>query len=66
MNSGQDFFLEDTNKAGEKFPLQYTQENEAMYMLGMYLAPDGNIKYKVKYMHKNLTDWETPIIPEGI
>ena len=30
-----------------------------MFMLGMYLARDGNKKYQVKYMHKNAPAWAT-------
>ena len=33
-----------------------------MFVLGMYLAPDGNNKDQVKYIHKNLTAWATSII----
>ena len=52
MNLGQENFLEATNKSGENIPLLYLQANEAMSMLGIYLAPYVNNKYQVKYMHK--------------
>ena len=54
-NPGQDKPLEDTNKAGENFPLSYIQETGAMSMLGMYLAPGGKNKDQVKYMHQKVT-----------
>ena len=47
--------MEATNKAGEIVPLLYLQEDEAMYMLGMYLVTNENNKYQVKYMHKKST-----------
>ena len=37
-----------------------------MYLLGMYLAPGGNNKDQVKYMHKNSTAWETSIRAWGV
>ena len=48
MNPGQDKMLEATNKSGEIIPLQYLQANKTTFMLGMYLASDGNNNYKVK------------------
>ena len=54
-NPGQDKVMEATNKAGEIVPLLYLQEDEAMYMLGMYLVTNENNKYQVKYMHKKST-----------
>ena len=65
-NIGQDKILEDTNKTREKFPLRYLQTNEAMFMLGMYLALYGNNKDKVKYMNKNSNVWETSIRAGGV
>ena len=47
-NPGQDTFLEATNKTRKIVPLQYLKENRAMFVLGMYLAPDGNNKDQVK------------------
>ena len=47
--------LEANNKTRTCFHLRYIKENEAMFMLGMYLEPNGNNKYQVKYMHKNAT-----------
>ena len=44
--------MEYTNKAGEISPLRHLHANEAISMLGIYLTPDGNNKYQVKYMHK--------------
>ena len=35
-------------------------------MLGMYLAPDGNNKYQVKYMHTKSTAQKTSIRVEGV
>ena len=49
-NPVQDKILEATNKTREVVPLCYIKTNEAMYMLGMYIAPDGNNKYQVKYI----------------
>ena len=40
--------MEDTNKVGQTVTLRYLQSNEAMYMLVMYLALDGNNKDRVK------------------
>ena len=37
-----------------------------MFMLGIYLAPDGNIKYKVKNIHKKSTTRETSIREMGV
>ena len=64
--NGTEKFLETTNKAGENFPLRYLQENEAILILGMYLAPDGNNKYQVKYMHKMAATWATSIRAGGV
>ena len=58
--------MEATNKVGETVPLQYLQSNEAMYMLVMYLTPDGNNKDKVKYMHRKVTAWETSVIAGSV
>ena len=41
-------------------------ENEAMFMLGMYLEPDGNNKDQVKYMHKKETAWSTSVRAGGV
>ena len=62
-NPGQENFLEDTNKAGEFDPLQYLHANEAMSMMGMYLALDYNNDDQVEYMQKKATDWATSIRP---
>ena len=43
------------------YPLRYLYAREVMYMLGMYLTPDGNNKYQVKYMNKNATAWEMSV-----
>ena len=43
-NLGQNKILEDTNKIREIVPLYYLKANEAIFVLGMYLALDGNIK----------------------
>ena len=32
-----------------------------MFVLGMYIAPDVNKKYQVKYMHKNSNAWADSI-----
>ena len=61
MNPGQDKVMKATYKAGEISPLRYLHAREAISMLVMYLTPDGNNKYQVKYMNKNATDWETSI-----
>ena len=37
-----------------------------MFMLGMYLALDGNNKNQVKYMHKTATTRETSIRVGGV
>ena len=37
-----------------------------MFTLGMYVAPDGNNKYQVKYMHKKATTWATSIRVGGV
>ena len=58
--------MEATNKSGEIVPLQYTQANEAVYTLVIYLAPDGNNKDQVKYMHKKETAWSTSIRSGGV
>ena len=60
-NPGQDKVLKATNKSGEMYPLRYLYAREVMYMLGMYLTPDGNNKYQVKYMNKNATAWEMSV-----
>ena len=44
---GQDTILEATNKTREIVPLLHLKENEAMLMLGMYIAWDGNNKFQV-------------------
>ena len=61
-NPGQDKILETTSKTREIIPLQYLKANEAMFMLGMYIAPYGNNKDQVKRMHKKATSRETSII----
>ena len=61
VNLVQDKVLEATNKEGEIVPLQYLHENEAMSMLGMYLAPDESNKDQLKYMHNHATSWATSI-----
>ena len=43
------------------YPLRYLYARKVMYMLGMYLTPDGNNKYQVKYMNKNATAWEMSV-----
>ena len=58
--------MEATNKTRENFPLRYLKANEVMFMLGMYLTPDGNNKDQVKYMHKKATAWATSIRSGGI
>ena len=55
-----------TNKTREIPPLFYLKENEAIFMLGMFLAPYGSTKYQFKYMHKKATTWETSIVVEGV
>ena len=57
MNQGQDKMME----AREIVPLQYFQENEAIFMLGIYLPPYGNNKYQVKHMQKKSTGWAMSI-----
>ena len=37
-----------------------------MSMLGMCLAPDGNNKYQIKYIHKKSTAWENSIREVGV
>ena len=44
--------MEARNKTGEVSPLQYLYVDEAMYMLGVYLALDGNNDDQVQYMYK--------------
>ena len=66
MNRGQNKILKYTNKVGKIVSLQYLQANEAISMLGMYLAPNGNNKDQFKYMHKKATTWETSIISGGV
>ena len=58
--------MEATDKTREIVPLYYIKENESIIMLGIYLAPDVNNKYQVKYMHKNTTAWATYIILGGV
>ena len=41
MNPRQNKILEGTNKTREVVPLIYLKKNQAMFMLGIYLAPDG-------------------------
>ena len=48
--------MEATNKAGKIVPLQYIKATEAISILGIYLAPDDNNKYQVKYMNKKSTN----------
>ena len=43
-NRVQDKILKATNKTRENFPLYYLKANEAIFMLWMYLASDGNDK----------------------
>ena len=43
------------------FSLIYLNASKAMFMLVMYLAPDGNNKDQVKYMHEKATAWEISI-----
>ena len=66
MNPGQGKILEATHKTGENFSVRYPKANEAMFMLGMYLVPDGNNKDQVKYMHKKATTWATSIRVGGV
>ena len=54
-NPGQNKILEATNKKIYIVPLRYLNTNEAMFMLGMYLAPNENKKDQVKYMQKKAT-----------
>ena len=54
-----------TNKTREIVPLRYLKANGAMFMLGMYLAPDGNNNNQVKYMHKKATS-QTTYIRAGV
>ena len=61
MKPVQEKVLEATNKSGEIVPLWYLQVNEAISMLGIYLALDGNNKYQVKCIHKKSTAWSTSI-----
>ena len=35
-------------------------------MLGIYIAPDSNNKYQVKYIHKKSTAWKTSIRLGGV
>ena len=65
-NLGQDKILEATNKTVKIAPLWYLKANGAMFMLGMYLSPDGNKKDQVKYMHKKATVWTTSIRVGGV
>ena len=37
-----------------------------MFMLGLYLTPDGNNNYQVKYTHKKANTWVTSIRVGGI
>ena len=57
-NPGQDKILEDNNKTREIVPFRYLKDNKTIFMFGMYLAPDGNNKDQVKYMHKKATEWK--------
>ena len=41
----------------EILSLIYLNASKAMFMLVMYLAPDGNNKDQVKYMHGKATTW---------
>ena len=49
--------LEATNKSGDIVLLQFIQANEEMYMLGMYLVPDGNNKDQVRYINRKANSW---------
>ena len=51
-NLVQDKILEATNNTREIVPFWYLKENEAIFMLEMYLSPDSNNKDKVKYIKK--------------
>ena len=55
MNLRQDKILEATNETGYFFSLRYLKSNEALFVLGIYLTPDGNNKDQVKYMHQKST-----------
>ena len=61
MNLRQDNVLEDTNKRREIIPLLYLRANQAIFMLGMYLAPDINNKDQVELIHKKETARANPI-----
>ena len=63
---GQDQILETTNTTRKIVSLLYLKPNEAMFMLGIYLAPDGNDKYQVEFMKKKATAWETAIRSVGV
>ena len=64
-NMQEEKVLEATNNVGEISPLQYLYAIEEMFILGIYLTPDVNNKYQVKYMQKKETAWETSNRAEG-
>ena len=54
--------MEATNKGGEISLLQYPQENEAISMLGLYLALNTNNKCQIKYTNKKAAVYQVAFI----
>ena len=48
----EDQQLTTKNKHEQRVPLQMKQSNEALKMLGVHLAPDGNQDEQYRYMFK--------------
>ena len=46
---------------GQTQPLKQLQPLEALKTLGVYLAPDGNMKSQVEYMRKQAVEWSDRI-----
>ena len=57
MNQGKNRILEATNKSREIVPLRYLKAKKAMFMFGIYIAPDGNNKYYIKSSSSSIWDY---------
>ena len=58
--------LEATNKTREIVPLCNLKANYEIFVLVIYVPPDGSNKDQVKNMHKKETVWATDIIVGGV
>ena len=50
-----------TTKDGQQVSLKYMLSHQAMSMLGVYLAPDGNNKDQIKHLRKTTSRWASCI-----